>query len=34
MPRLNAIPAGCAFSPPCPKAFVYSFAERGCGMPV
>ena len=28
MPRLNAIPAGCAFNPRCPKAFDRCRAER------
>ena len=28
MPRLNAIPPGCAFNPRCPKAFDRCFAER------
>jgi peptide/nickel transport system ATP-binding protein len=28
MPRLNAIPPGCAFNPRCPKAFPPCFAER------
>ena len=28
MPRLNAIPAGCAFNPRCPKRFERCFAER------
>ena len=28
MPRLNAIPKGCAFNPRCPKAFDRCFAER------
>jgi peptide/nickel transport system ATP-binding protein len=28
MPRLNAIPAGCAFNPRCPKAFDRCFTER------
>jgi peptide/nickel transport system ATP-binding protein len=28
MPRLNAIPAGCAFNPRCPKRFARCFAER------
>jgi peptide/nickel transport system ATP-binding protein len=28
MPRLNAIPTGCAFSPRCPKVFDRCFAER------
>ena len=28
MPRLNAIPTGCAFNPRCPKAFARCFAER------
>jgi peptide/nickel transport system ATP-binding protein len=28
MPRLNAIPPGCAFNPRCPKVFDRCFAER------
>ena len=28
MPRLNAIPAGCAFNPRCPKCFARCLAER------
>ncbi|HUQ25044.1 MAG TPA: oligopeptide/dipeptide ABC transporter ATP-binding protein, partial [Burkholderiales bacterium] len=28
MPRLNAIPAGCAFHPRCPKRFAPCLAER------
>jgi len=28
MPRLNAIPPGCAFNPRCPKAFDRCFADR------
>ena len=28
MPRLNAIPAGCAFNPRCPRAFEPCFVER------
>jgi peptide/nickel transport system ATP-binding protein len=28
MPRLNAIPKGCAFNPRCPRAFARCFAER------
>ncbi|HUB13128.1 MAG TPA: ABC transporter ATP-binding protein [Acetobacteraceae bacterium] len=28
MPRLNAIPPGCAFNPRCPKAFARCFTER------
>jgi len=28
MPRLNAIPAGCAFNPRCPHAFAPCFAQR------
>ena len=28
MPRLNAIPAGCAFNPRCPRAFARCHAER------
>jgi peptide/nickel transport system ATP-binding protein len=28
MPRLNAIPPGCAFNPRCPKAFARCFIER------
>jgi peptide/nickel transport system ATP-binding protein len=28
MPRLNAVPAGCAFNPRCPKVFDRCRAER------
>jgi peptide/nickel transport system ATP-binding protein len=28
MPRLNAIPRGCAFNPRCPKVFDRCHAER------
>jgi peptide/nickel transport system ATP-binding protein len=28
MPRLNAIPAGCAFNPRCPQAFERCRGER------
>jgi len=28
MPRLNAIPPGCAFHPRCPKRFERCFVER------
>jgi peptide/nickel transport system ATP-binding protein len=28
MPRLNAIPAGCAFNPRCPKRFARCLEER------
>jgi peptide/nickel transport system ATP-binding protein len=28
MPRLNAIPSGCAFNPRCPKRFARCFVER------
>ena len=28
MPRLNAIPPGCAFNPRCPKAFARCFVDR------
>ena len=28
MPRLNAIPAGCAFNPRCPRAFAPCYVER------
>jgi peptide/nickel transport system ATP-binding protein len=28
MPRLNAIPPGCAFNPRCPKRFARCLAER------
>jgi peptide/nickel transport system ATP-binding protein len=33
MPRLNAIPAGCAFNPRCPKAFARCYVERPELMP-
>ena len=28
MPRLNAIPPGCAFNPRCPRAFAPCFVDR------
>jgi peptide/nickel transport system ATP-binding protein len=28
MPRLNAIPPGCAFNPRCPKCFARCLVER------
>jgi len=28
MPRLNAIPPGCAFNPRCPRRFERCFVER------
>ncbi len=34
MPRLNAIPAGCAFNPRCPKRFERCLAERPEPVPV
>jgi len=34
MPRLNAIPAGCAFNPRCPKRFGRCAAERPEPLPV
>jgi len=34
MPRLNAIPAGCAFNPRCPKRFGRCTAERPEPLPV
>ena len=34
MPRLNAIPAGCAFNPRCPKRFDRCLAERPDPMAV
>ncbi|MEX1074640.1 MAG: ABC transporter ATP-binding protein [Burkholderiales bacterium] len=34
MPRLNAIPAGCAFNPRCPKRFGRCTAERTEPLPV
>jgi peptide/nickel transport system ATP-binding protein len=34
MPRLNAIPAGCAFNPRCPKAFDRCRVERPDLLPV
>ena len=34
MPRLNAIPAGCAYNPRCPKVFERCRAERPELMPV
>jgi peptide/nickel transport system ATP-binding protein len=33
MPRLNAIPAGCAFNPRCPKRFARCTMERPALMP-
>jgi peptide/nickel transport system ATP-binding protein len=33
MPRLNAIPPGCAFNPRCPKRFARCTAERPALMP-
>ena len=33
MPRLNAIPAGCAFNPRCPKVFDRCRTERPDLMP-
>ncbi len=33
MPRLNAIPQGCAFNPRCPKAIARCFTERPEPMP-
>jgi peptide/nickel transport system ATP-binding protein len=33
MPRLNAIPAGCAFNPRCPKVFDRCYVERPSLMP-
>ncbi|MEO9066656.1 MAG: ABC transporter ATP-binding protein, partial [Caldimonas sp.] len=33
MPRLNAIPAGCAFNPRCPRAFAPCTVERPDLMP-
>jgi len=33
MPRLNAIPKGCAFNPRCPKAFDRCFRDRPDPMP-
>jgi len=33
MPRLNAIPPGCAFNPRCPKRFARCLAERPALMP-
>jgi len=33
MPRLNAIPAGCAFNPRCPKRFARCAAERPEPLP-
>ncbi|WP_300301912.1 ABC transporter ATP-binding protein [Ferrovibrio sp.] len=33
MPRLNAIPKGCAFNPRCPKAFDKCFRDRPEPMP-
>jgi peptide/nickel transport system ATP-binding protein len=33
MPRLTAIPAGCAFSPRCPQAFDRCLRERPELMP-
>jgi len=34
MPRLNAIPPGCAFNPRCPKRFARCFTERPEPVPV
>jgi peptide/nickel transport system ATP-binding protein len=34
MPRLNAIPPGCAFNPRCPKRFARCFTERPQPLPV
>jgi peptide/nickel transport system ATP-binding protein len=34
MPRLNAIPPGCAFNPRCPKRFARCFTERPEPLPV
>ena len=34
MPRLNAIPAGCAFNPRCPKCFTRCGTERPGQVPV
>jgi peptide/nickel transport system ATP-binding protein len=34
MPRLNAIPPGCAFNPRCPKRFERCFTERPEPLPV
>jgi peptide/nickel transport system ATP-binding protein len=34
MPRLNAIPPGCAFNPRCPKRFARCTAERPELLPV
>ena len=34
MPRLNAIPKGCAFNPRCPHAFARCFVERPEPKPV
>ena len=34
MPRLSAIPKGCAFNPRCPKAFARCFVERPEPLPV
>jgi peptide/nickel transport system ATP-binding protein len=33
MPRLNAIPPGCAFNPRCPKRFERCVAERPALLP-
>jgi peptide/nickel transport system ATP-binding protein len=33
MPRLNAIPPGCAFNPRCPRRFERCFVERPALMP-
>src|SRR4029077_2468187 len=33
MPRLTAIPAGCAFNPRCPQRFERCVAERPSPMP-
>jgi peptide/nickel transport system ATP-binding protein len=34
MPRLNAIPPGCAYNPRCPKRFARCTAERPEPLPV
>jgi peptide/nickel transport system ATP-binding protein len=34
MPRLNAIPPGCAFNPRCPKRFARCTAERPEPLPI
>jgi peptide/nickel transport system ATP-binding protein len=33
MPRLNAIPRGCAFNPRCPRRFERCLAERPVLLP-